>query len=142
MISHDPNAPTLEALAFGNGTLYGLGKLDGNLYTVNTTTGATTLVGNTGVSVGSPLGGLTFGPGGVLFASLDDKLYQLNAATGLATPINPDPNVDTGFSSISGLAFAPAAVPEPGSIVLLGLGLGTIGVTALRARARRANVLN
>jgi hypothetical protein len=115
-------ADTLEALAFSpGGTLYALGKLDGDLYIVNPTTAGMTLVGNTGVAVGSPTGGLAFGPNGTLYATLDDALYTLNTTTGAATPVNPDPTTDTGFSSISGLAFL--SVPEPSSVVLMALGL-------------------
>ncbi len=126
---------TLEAIAFsGGGTLYGLGKNDGNLYTVNPATAALTLVGNVGVSIGSPTGGLTFGPTGVLYATLDDSLYTLNPTTGLATEVGSSiPGVTslTGFNSISGLAFA-AAVPEPSSIVVLGVGIGAVCLYAAR----------
>lgn len=125
-------APTLEALAFSpDGKLYGLGKLDGNLYLVNPANAATTLVGNTGVAVGNPTGGLTFGFNGVLYATLDDKLYTLNLATGAATPVgSSDPLDDTGFSSISGLS----AVPEPSAVLLLGLGVTAVCVAGRRRR--------
>ncbi len=126
---------TLEAIAFSpGGTLFGLGKNDGNLYTVNPATAALALVGNVGVSIGSPTGGLTFGPNGTLFATLDDSLYTLSTTTGLATEIGSStPGVTslTGFNSISGLAFA-AAVPEPSSILVLGTGIGAVCLYAAR----------
>ena len=135
-------ADTLEALAFrSDGTLFGLGKLDGNLFTINTTTGAMTLVGNVGISVGSPTGALAFDPSGQLLASLDDKLYTLNTTTGAATPIgSSDPSVsDVGFSSISGLAFvSPAAVPEPSSVVMVGTGIVALGLFSWK-RSRPAS---
>lgn len=132
LVAH--TVPTLESLAFGpNGTLYGLGKLDGNLYTINPTTGATTLVGNTGVAVGSPVGALNFDSRGTLYASLDDVLYTLNKANGLATPVNSDPTASVGFSSISGIAFI-KAVPEPGSVLLLAV--GALGARLIRRRRR------
>lgn len=139
-------ADTLSALAYsGTGTLYALGQLDGNLYTINTTTGAMTTVGNVGVALGSPINSLAFGTNGALYATLDDALYSLNTATGAATAIG-DPAMGTGFASVSGLAFANGslpnfgAVPEPASVVMLGVGLlGTAGVVRFRrARSRRA----
>ena len=128
-------ADTLEALAFSSaGTLYGLGKLDGNLYTIDPTNGSMTLVGNVGISVGSPTGGLTFGPDGTLYATLDDKLYTLNPSSGLATAVgSSDPTIYTGFNSISGLAFAPA-VPEPASSVSLFIGMAIVGLYARHVR--------
>lgn len=140
-------ADTLSSLAFSaNGTLYGLGQGDGNLYTLDPTTGAMTLVGNAGISIGSTVGALTFGINGTLYATFDDALYSVSTTTGAATAIG-DPNVGTGFASISGIAFAGSslppsagAVPEPASLVLLLSGLaGTAGLAHINARrARRA----
>ncbi len=135
LIAH--TSDTLEALAFGpNNMLYGLGKLDGNLYVINPDTGAMSLVGNVDVNVGSPIGGLTFGPNGTLYATLDDTLYTLNTTTGAATAVgSADTTSYTGFNSISGLAFVATAVPEPSSLITLGL--GAIGVVVLQLLHRR-----
>lgn len=142
LVTH--TADTLSAIAFSQtGTLYGLGQLDGNLYTIDTTTGAMTNVGNVGVSIGSTVNSLGFSAGGTLFATIDDALYSLNTTTGAATAIG-DPAMGTGFASVSGLAFTngilPSVVPEPSSLIMLALGIaGPAGLTAVRkARARRA----
>ncbi len=127
----------LEALTFSGGVLYGLGKADGNLYTVNPATASASLIGSVGIGVGSPVGALAAGPNGSLFASLDDALYTLNPATGVATLVDPlGSGAGIGFSSVSGLAFAPSAVPEPGAFGLLA-GVVTCGGALTLRRKRR-----
>jgi len=109
--------PSMDGLDFdGSGVLYGLNQPVGiggvyELYTINQTTGATTLVGSTGVTVSGAVGGLTFAPDGTLYAELNDSLYRLNPATGAATLVGP-----IGFSGIAGLtavATPAAEVPPP-----------------------------
>ncbi len=123
----------LDALAFDitSGVLYALAQGDGGLYTVNQTTAALTLVGSLGVNQDSPFAALTFAPDGTLFAAIDDRVYRVNKATGAATVLDATV-LDTGFGSVSGLA---ATVPEPTSMVLVLVGLGTMAGRARRLKA-------
>jgi hypothetical protein len=103
----------IDGLAFNAaGVLYGLSNGGGALYTVNQTTGATTLVGNTGIT-GFPAntsGGLAFDASGNLYAALSafppgpSTLYRIDPATGVATMVG-----NIGFNGVSGLAFAASA---------------------------------
>ena len=104
----------IDALAFDSGgTLYGLGQGDATLYTINTTTALATAVGTLGIDMNSPISGMTFAPTAPngtedLYASIDDRLFIINKNTGAATPVSTDV-LDFGFSSVSGLVFAPGA---------------------------------
>lgn len=141
----------LSGLAFDAGdTLYGLGKGDGALYTINTASAKGSLIGNLGdISVADPfsptgsdtypidsgpIGAITFS-GGTLYAAADDTLYTVSTFTGAATAVDPT-LYNTGFGgnfySVSGLA--PAAVPEASTAVLLGLGLLPLGFAAYRRK--------
>jgi WD40 repeat protein len=87
-----------------NGMLYmATMPTSGNLYTVNTTTGATTLAGPTGQRSS---GDLAFAPDGTLFVSLntpnssEDELATLDAATGIATVLG-----SIGFEQVFGMDF-------------------------------------
>ena len=105
------NSVALDALAFDtNNVLYALGQDDTNLYIVNTTNAALTVVGPLGVALASPYAGMTFGPDGTLFAAINDQLYIINKTNGAATAISTNV-LDLGFSSVSGLAFAPVPTP-------------------------------
>jgi len=85
-----PDGPqTLTDLTFtSDGTLYGLGSHDGQLYTVNLATGAATVVGESGV--GSPAGGgLAADPCDTIHVapnSDEGLLFTLDRTTGLASP--------------------------------------------------------
>jgi len=123
-------------LAFdaGTSTLYALG-FDGGLYTVDTSTGAATLVGATGLSFPNVHQGLAINPEtGVLYmndADGLDSLYTIDKQTGLATLVGPNGPV-AGFG-IDGLAFlnSTSEVPEPATFALVGLALVAV---ALRKR--------
>jgi hypothetical protein len=63
-----------------NGILYTVG-MNGNLYSINTSTFVSSLIGSTGLSIGA--GGLSTGSGTLYFTDAGD-LYTLNTATGAA----------------------------------------------------------
>jgi hypothetical protein len=71
---------------FGS-TLAGLYGLDasGNLYSVSSTTGASTLLGSTGLSTSSGNFSLSNGSGTLYFAGNNGDLYTLNTANGAAS---------------------------------------------------------
>lgn len=104
----------IDALAFdGAGTLYGIGQASATLYTINQLTGTATAVGSLGVAMNSPVAGMTFAPSssdfpnGQLLAAIDDRLYQIDTATGTATPASSSViNFGPFVSSVSGLAFS------------------------------------
>jgi len=100
-------ANVADTIAELNGTVYAT-DLYGNFYTVNTKTGAATLVGVTGLpicpAVTNPAGvsdEALFTDGGKLFATFDGinlatssvvdspELYQINPVTGVATLVGP-----------------------------------------------------
>jgi len=86
--------------------------------------GNVSLIGSLGVDMNSPFLGLSARNGGGLFASIGDRLYTINVATGAASQVNADPFVDIGFSSVSGLAQAGpqiTPVPEPGTYGMMGV---------------------
>jgi hypothetical protein len=70
-----------------------------NLYTINTTTGVGTLVGNIGVDA---INALTFGANGTLYAASNSTtdIYKLNLTNGHATSLGSDT-----FTSSGDLAF-------------------------------------
>jgi len=110
----------IDGFAFdASDVLFALGQTpDDNLYTVNQTTGALTLIGATGVVGASNLGGLDF-VGSTLYAVINDSLYSLDPTTGAATLVGP-----TGFAQVSGLAhLSPSSVPEPATLLLVGTAL-------------------
>jgi DNA-binding beta-propeller fold protein YncE len=88
-------------------TLLGIDWLTGNLSSINTATGAATLIGPTGIN--SPIG-IAFSPGGTLYAltvsglSLNSNLYTINPNTGAATLATVVRGLITGEGDI---AFSP-----------------------------------
>ena len=129
--------PDLSGLAFSAGdTLYGLGKGDGQVYTINTANGKGSLIGNldpVNFSIGNdPVAALTFS-GSTLYAAADSSLYTVSTTSGLGTLVGPiSDSIGAPFSSISGLAAAP--VPEASSVVSLGVLLALGGLFVLRRR--------
>ena len=108
-----------------NDILYATGS--GSLYTVNTATGASTLVG--GMQLDTGLIGLAYDEiADILYANVAGTgLYTINVGTGDATFIGS--NGTTAGSGIDGLAWlGPQGpdVPEPGTLALAMLAVGAI----------------
>src|SRR5437660_11231112 len=89
----------LSALAPARAQVLGFGvAFDGNLYSINLTTGTATLIGPT---ADGTLEGLALSPSNQLFATNSGgQLFSVNQATGLATLIG-----STGRGNIEGLDF-------------------------------------
>ncbi|MEN6577315.1 MAG: hypothetical protein ABFD90_13305 [Phycisphaerales bacterium] len=117
---------SVDGLDFLGDTLYALDQYGYNLYTVDTTSAAMTLVGSTGVAYGDlGVGGLATTSDGTLYAAMNDNLYSLDPATGLATLIGP-----IGFEYVCGLTAMDTpgpAIPAPAAILLATLGTGLVG---------------
>jgi len=120
----------VEGLALGNGGVYGLAD-GGLLRFFNPNTNSWSTIGNTGVNFDQV--GLAFDPtANILYAkgNQDSFLYAIN-------PINANASIigNTGIAAGGGLAFVPAAIPEPTSLALFGL--ATVGAACAGWRRRR-----
>ena len=140
--------PLLDGLTFSSsGVLYGLAQGGETLFTIDPSTGATLTSNSTGISDDCAgfacfgFGGLTFGSGGRLFASLSSfsgptsAFFQLDPTTGAATQL-----ADVPFDQVSGLtatAGGTQVTPEPSMILVCLAGLvGLIsGRKLVRSRA-------
>lgn len=79
--------------------------IDGNLFQINLNTGASTLIGNTGVQ---DLSSLAIDPvTNVLYALADSYVYKINAATASATLLGFPHGINGSSLPIQGLAFSP-----------------------------------
>ncbi|MBZ5590205.1 MAG: DUF4394 domain-containing protein [Acidobacteriia bacterium] len=138
-----PGPNPFPGLAYdpGTNTLYGTDE--DNLYTVNLTTGAATLVGAHGVAGG--ITGLTFNAAHTVLYSIgyDGILYSVNPATGAATSVGalgvaPNDIVDLATDS-AGTVYAVGTAANlysvnttTGAATLLGALTGTsAGLTAI-----------
>ena len=108
-LSLPEGSQTLADLTFtSDGTLYGLGSLDGQLYTVNLASGAATMVGGSGV--GPPAGGgLAADPCDTIHVAPNSDqglLFTLDRTTGAASP-GPQLNGSSG-NPLSAMAYSSA----------------------------------
>jgi hypothetical protein len=92
-------------LVSGNPPLGVATPLNG-LFAINTQTGTTNLIGNfrtNGSNAQLSPSGMAFSPSGVLYASYGGRLYTVDAASALMTPVGAFPS----GMAIGGIAFAP-----------------------------------
>ena len=125
-------------ILFANG-----GTANPSVFSVNPTTNIATLVSNNFTAGASDLFGVAVGANGTIYAtsiaSPDIAIYAVDANTGNATVVAGEGIGGTTFGALSyGIAVYPGinSVPEPSSLLLLGL--GTIGVIIYgRPRVRK-----
>jgi FG-GAP-like repeat/FG-GAP repeat len=124
----------LTDLASIRGKLYGISAVA--LYSVNTGTGAATVIGSLGV--GGAMSRLAFGPGGALYAtsSTTGLLYTVNTSTGKATALSGVlPTSSAGdLAYLGGVFYLADAYGELDKLSIAGSSVtysvvGTIGYT-------------
>ncbi|MGH2358118.1 MAG: PEP-CTERM sorting domain-containing protein [Candidatus Limnocylindria bacterium] len=120
----------VTGLAGQGSVVYGLGGDEtNNLVTINTGTGAATVIGPL-VNVSLSDGGIDFDPAtGVLWGIRDgatNNIFTIDPSTGTATV------VATTLNGFEGLAIPQAVVPEPAIVLLVGSGL--VALAAWRRR--------
>jgi PEP-CTERM motif len=123
----------IAGIAFsGSGVLYGFTAGTAEFFTIDQSTGATTLIGSLG-SVPNLAGGMVFNSNGTLYAELSDTLNIINPTTAARTLVGP--SFSAAAFNISGLGILASAVPEPSTVLLFGIGL--VGTVALSTWGRR-----
>ncbi len=123
------------ALGFSQaGALYGVDD-NCNLLHISTATGVGAIVGSTGL--GLPNGGcdvfdVASGVNGTMYLADDnsESLYSVNLGTGATTLIGPFGST----TNVVGLAVLGTNTPEPGSVVLFGMGMVMVACLGMRRR--------
>jgi hypothetical protein len=113
---------------FGSTTtgLYGVQGNGANLYSV-TTTGATTLLGPTGINVGGNPWGLSTGLSG-LYMDVGPRLYAINATTGAGTLVGTSTSGNFGLSVFTGgVLYGASEFPNQVYTLNEATGQGTAG---------------
>ncbi len=124
--------PNTRDLAYDQATSTLYGTSGANLYTINPISGVHSLVsafsGVGGDAVDTiaidPVTGQMYGESNPAFGG--GKLYQINKATGAATFVG---QTGLGAGANAGWVFSMAFVPEPGTMLLLGMGLVGLGIS-------------
>jgi len=115
-----------------DGHLYAAGNSDGSFFRVDTTTGMSTLVGNTGhdgdLFAGSFVGSTLYG-----FSGANNAILTIDPTTALATFV-ATAALPAGYAVFA--SAAPLTVPEPPSLALGGISLLALLACALRNRHR------
>ena len=110
------------------GVLYGWDIFTG-LVTIDAATGAATDVNPAVGGLSYPIQTIGFAPDGTLYGAFN-SLFTMAFATGIPTLVGAG-----GYSDVRGIEFL--AVPEPGSVALLALGLLVIVLTTRDMRNKR-----
>jgi hypothetical protein len=117
-----------------DGHLFAAGNGDGSFFRVETTTGASTLVGNTGQGInlfaGSFVGSTLYG-----FNGSNNAILTIDPTTAAATQVATTA-LPSGYAVFA--SAAPLAVPEPASLALGIIGGLTVLTCSLRGRRKRA----
>jgi hypothetical protein len=126
----------VSGLQFIGSTLYGLALNDSApdaLVTVNPLTGLATTVGITGTNFGviaamgrDPGTGLTYIAGPSTSFGDDNQLYSINLTTGAATLVHSISGVTSSISGFSVAGNPSILLPEPGGLLLAGIGLAAL----------------
>jgi hypothetical protein len=112
--------------------------VNSSLYRVDESTGAATLIGDTGFE---RFGGLAFAPSGTLYGYTPGALYTLNTTTGAATRIGflgtPAPEGGLAFQPGSGTLFAVDSTDPNDELLTINLATGAASIVGPLGAAGR-----